>query len=124
MQKTPLMTLRYRFENDKLLEFSDDALSTFNEHRQVEAQNESGGILVGRIFPDSRIRIEIATSASGCDDASRFGFKSSRVASQAVVDALWEASNATMHYLGEWHTHPKFAPTPSSRDRRMIRNMF
>lgn len=32
----------------------------------------------------------------------------------------YEASGRTLVYLGDWHTHPGGAPTPSRRDRKTL----
>lgn len=118
------MTLKFTFRRNLYLEFSDDALETFKDHRQGENQSESGGILIGRIFKDSHVLIELATTPTGYDKASRYGFESSQRASQKIVNTIWHRSKGESIYLGEWHSHPELVPKPSSRDKQMIRNMF
>ncbi len=118
------MKIQYNFRANLYLEISSDVVETFDNHRQNQDQPESGGILLGRIFNGSRVIIEIATTPTGHDQATRYGFVSSRIASQAVVNSIWQRTNGAGLYLGEWHTHPELMPRPSYRDRQMIRNMF
>ncbi|MBP2546256.1 integrative and conjugative element protein (TIGR02256 family) [Acinetobacter guillouiae] len=35
---------------------------------------------------------------------------------QETVDTAFQNSDGTYQYLGEWHTHPEDAPTPSMTD--------
>ncbi|WP_300454674.1 Mov34/MPN/PAD-1 family protein [Accumulibacter sp.] len=36
---------------------------------------------------------------------------------EAIALARWTASQGTIRYLGEWHTHPEDYPQPSDLDR-------
>jgi integrative and conjugative element protein (TIGR02256 family) len=116
--------LEYKFRKNSILTLSDDVLETFDEYRQNDGQLESGGILLGRIFNNLNVIIDIATIPTGYDKASRYSFESSQLASQTIVNSIWNRTDGKCIYLGEWHTHPELFPAPSSRDRAMIKNMF
>ena len=99
-------------------------LQTFLSYRQHLGQNESGGILLGRVSLQGSVTVEIATIPTVLDKAGPAFFVRSREAAQCVVDRAWSISSGEQVYLGEWHTHSECSPKPSTRDKDMIRNMF
>lgn len=85
-----------------------------NEHEKPEA----GGILLGRSILDTNdIVIDQITTPMLGDFQSRFHFARSQRRHQCVIDQAWRTSNGTCTYLGEWHSHPEFVPSPSFVDR-------
>jgi integrative and conjugative element protein (TIGR02256 family) len=118
------MKTRYDMESGLYVEFSAAVVETFLTHRQERSQNEAGGILLGRVYAESHVVLEVATMPNALDYAGPYYFNRSRQAAQEVVNRVWRDSNGERNYLGEWHSHPIARPTPSSRDRQMIRNMF
>lgn len=77
---------------------------------------EAGGILVGyRRGP--HIEIVEASCPMALDVRRRHSFVRRDNGHQAFSDSRWESSGGTMHYLGEWHTHPEAKPLPSYLDR-------
>jgi integrative and conjugative element protein (TIGR02256 family) len=63
------------------------------------------------------------------DRRMRLAFHRSPKPHQEVIDSRWAVSQGTCQYLGEWHTHPEFSPTPSSTDlsdwrRRLSADQF
>ena len=117
------ITNRYALSNGEFLEFSDRAIETLLTFRQRANANEAGGILLGRVYIGSHVLIEQATTPNLHDKAGRYFFDRSRRAAQVIVNKAWRASRGEQNYLGEWHSHPISNPTPSQRDREMIRNM-
>lgn len=95
--------------------------------RQLEPDStEAGGVLLGRHIVGCRdIVIDEVTVPVREDRRLRLAFHRSQTGHQKVIDARWLHSGGTCHYLGEWHTHPEAAPTPSSVDladwRRRLR---
>ena len=114
----------YKLEPEGELIFSAEVIQTFGHYRQPIGANEAGGILLGRLFRHSRIVIEVATPPGPLDKAGPTFFHRSQRSAQQHVDKAWRDSRGEQVYLGEWHTHPSRVPTPSWRDRNMIRNMF
>lgn len=106
------------------LEFSEAVVETFQRYRQRHAQNEAGGILMGSVYPGSHAIIEVATTPGPLDYAGPYFFNRSRRAAQELVNRAWRESGGAQNYLGEWHSHPVPWPSPSGRDRQMIRNMI
>jgi integrative and conjugative element protein (TIGR02256 family) len=115
---------KYQMGRNVILEFSRRAALTLYSHQQINDRKEAGGILIGRVWPDSRVLIEVATVPNGFDEAGRYSFNRSREAAQQIINRAWEESMGEQIYLGEWHSHPEEDPWPSSRDRQMIRTMF
>lgn len=96
-------------------------------YRQIAPhQSEAGGVLLGRyLLASSDIVVDEITEPMAGDVRSRFQFRRGRDNHQRHVDDAWHTSRGTCVYLGEWHTHPEPAPTPSSTDlhdwRRRLR---
>lgn len=118
------MISRYELSEGRTLEFSREVLDTFLRFHQRPGSNEAGGILLGRVYPDGSVIIDMATTPNSRDKAGPYFFDRSRRSAQKVVDRVWEESSGERNYLGEWHSHPVPHPSPSGRDRQMIRNMF
>src|SRR5574341_2109891 len=89
----------------------------------MPGRQESGGILLGRIF-ENRIIIETITTPDNRDKAGVSFFVRSRGKAQDVVNKTWNDSKGEKIYLGEWHTHSASCPQPSSTDKDLIRNML
>ena len=86
-------------------------------------QNESGGIILGKIVSDqiNILRLSIPTSL---DKSSRYNFERSKTGAQIIIDYEFKNSHGQTIYLGEWHTHPEEYPTPSKQDIRMIKEQY
>ena len=112
--------MRFRRVVNGTFEISPAALDALLSHRQVGSrQNESGGVLLGRLIKGSSdIVVDAVTKPTRVDKQSRFRFFRSAEPAQAAVNAAWAASGGTKIYLGEWHTHPEDVPRPSGVDLR------
>lgn len=97
---------------------SCEIVNELNRHRQ-ESRNslESGGILLGRHIVDSNDFVvdQISTPMHG-DKQTRFSFFRNSEEHQKIIDRVWNESDGTTNYLGEWHTHPELFPFPSVTD--------
>lgn len=91
-------------------------LQTMDRYRQdLNDKAEAGGILLGyRKGPHLHI-VEI-TVPQLTDRRRRFRFDRSAQHHQQIALEQWNASEKTMDYLGEWHTHPEINPSPSGID--------
>jgi integrative and conjugative element protein (TIGR02256 family) len=115
---------RFQISDTATLRFSAQAFSIFEKYRQIKRRNEAGGILLGRLLAGNEVVVEQATKPGPLDRSGLYFFDRSREAAQKIVNREWEKSHGEVIYLGEWHTHPEDYPSPSCRDRTMIRNMF
>lgn len=118
------MNPRYDMGKGLYLEFSEAVVETFQKYMQRDDENEAGGILMGRVYPGSHVIVEVATTPGPLDYAGPYFFNRSRHAAQEIIIRAWRESKGAQNYLGEWHSHPVNHPSPSSRDRQMIRNMI
>ncbi|MGD9730340.1 MAG: Mov34/MPN/PAD-1 family protein [Gammaproteobacteria bacterium] len=63
------------------------------------------------------MHIEQATVPTVWDKRFRYLFERMPFVHEAIAFARWRASQGTVRYLGEWHTHPEEHPHPSGLDR-------
>lgn len=100
-----------------LLNFAEAALETFLQHIQIKnSDGEAGGLLLGTVH-GSNMLITEATVPTAWDKRFRFFFERFPFGHDAIALARWTASQRTVRYLGEWHTHPEDHPHPSGLDR-------
>lgn len=100
-----------------LLHFSKSTLETFCQHVQAsDSDCEAGGLLLGSVH-GSHLLIEQATVPTAWDKRFRYLFERMPFGHEAIARARWTASQGTIRYLGEWHTHPEDNPNPSGLDR-------
>lgn len=101
---------------DSNILFESEPLESMDQYRQdAKEKSEAGGILLG-FRRNSHLHITIATRPQSSDRRQRFSFKRSPLHHQQVALSQWRASQMTVDYLGEWHTHPESSPSPSSLD--------
>ncbi|WP_165976375.1 Mov34/MPN/PAD-1 family protein [Bacillus salipaludis] len=80
------------------------------------SDNESGGMLIGAISDDQKIvMINDLTLPIKEDIQSRFQYIRSEKHNNLLKEK-WLASNKTLMYFGEWHTHPQDDPIYSTQD--------
>jgi integrative and conjugative element protein (TIGR02256 family) len=82
-----------------------------------EAEIEAGGILLGS-YRGPHVEVFQCTAPMRKDTRTRFGFVRRDPGHQRAADAAWRASGRTVHFVGEWHTHPEDHPRPSNIDRK------
>jgi integrative and conjugative element protein (TIGR02256 family) len=115
--------VKYVIDEIKMLEFDPRVISTFDKYKQLPGRQESGGILLGRVY-ENKIFVEAVTAPSYWDRAGLTFFTRNRSKAQDLVNNAWHDSEGELIYLGEWHTHSEPHPQPSTTDRTMIRKML
>ncbi|MFE7062022.1 Mov34/MPN/PAD-1 family protein [Sutcliffiella sp. NPDC057660] len=110
----------FSFGPTSKLKINDDVLEKFRTYRQLESRDtEAGGVLMGRFIEGSDdIILDLITEPTEKDRRERCFFKKHLETHQELVDKIWEESEGTCNYVGEWHTHPEKHPSPSFHDRR------
>jgi integrative and conjugative element protein (TIGR02256 family) len=99
-----------------IVEFDPSVINTFRKYQQNNGEAESGGILVGEIYPHSNKVIIKEAIVSLKAKRSFFGVNIDKIEMQKELDKCRENSNFTHYYLGDWHTHPEPYPSPSLID--------
>lgn len=91
---------------------------------QHDFSHESGGILIGILRSQLRhFVITDFTTPYQADICNRFAFIRYARGHQEEMDTLWEESERTKTYMGEWHTHAQDNPSPSCIDVRNWRRI-
>lgn len=80
---------------------------------------EVGGWLLGFWTGDKRAVFVTHATPPG-RRGTPFGVKISGSGHRERFDQAWEQSGGHVTFLGDWHTHPGCAATPSRRDRHAI----
>ncbi|WP_336391106.1 Mov34/MPN/PAD-1 family protein [Gallaecimonas xiamenensis] len=92
-------------------------MNTFRQYVQDRDNAcEAGGILLGTVH-GTHMLIEQATAPTARDRRFRTFFERLPFGHKEVADSRWAATQGTVRYLGEWHTHPEDHPRPSGLDR-------
>ncbi len=97
------------------LQLPDSALRQMLQHCRDAAAMETGGILIGHYSDDRRLAV-VEQVTGPPEDSRRFlaTFLRGVKGLQTLLDRLWRSHRR--YYLGEWHYHPRSAPTPSPAD--------
>ena len=113
--RSPMMW-RSPWEASSRILIEADALTLLDQFRQCGINTpEAGGILLG-YRRDPHLHVVAATTPQPGDHRSRFHFHRADPKHQRVATNRWHASDMTVDYLGEWHTHPEEYPSPSVLD--------
>ena len=100
-----------------LVNFDDKILEMFRKHIQNLASDaEAGGLLLGEVR-GKHLNLVEATFPTASDIRSRYSFERLPQGHAEVAQKMWTASQGTVRYLGEWHSHPQDIPIPSGLDR-------
>ena len=81
---------------------------------------EVGGWLLG-YWKASEMVVTHATPPAG--RGTPFGVTISGRGHRARFDEAWDATEGTVTFLGDWHTHPRSPAIPSRRDRRAAKTL-
>jgi len=113
-------TRTFQSAESRVFEISRIPWATIHNFQQHERHTlEAGGVLLGRHLLDkSAIIVDQVTTPLPGDRRTRTSFYRSQKRHQKIIDQVWQASNGTCTYLGEWHTHPEPVPMPSMVDWR------
>jgi len=103
--------------NNRKIKFTDELLSDINRFKQSYLEDdEQGGMLIGSVILNTNdVVVDKVTYPMEGDFFNRVRFIRS-LRHNRVLHNIWEKSNFTSMYVGEWHTHPQISPVPSSQD--------
>ena len=112
---------RFKSAGGALVTFSASAIRDMVAAAAAAKGNETGGVLIGRYSSDlSSAWVEKATAAPPDSEASPTWFIRGRLGLDRLLRRSWSAGS---HYLGEWHSHPAYHPSPSSDDLYAIQKI-
>tara|TARA_R110001583_G_scaffold178502_3_gene334466 strand:+ start:1434 stop:1886 length:453 start_codon:yes stop_codon:yes gene_type:complete len=97
------------------IKFSEKVLISFLSQIEKFGMIETGGILLGFIKNDT-IYIEVASKPGENAIHEEYYFKADSDYVNMIIDMEYANSDGKIKYLGEWHTHPEYIPTPSELD--------
>lgn len=115
----------WRFpERDCLARVPGEVLDAMRRMAEEAAPRETGGTLVGRYSDEGREALVIeALEAKAGARRGRTKFYRPPDDVDDQLDRVYRASGGKTHYLGEWHTHPGAAPTPSQTDLDTLQDL-
>lgn len=122
MVRIPTARVAAKSEYAERVWLSRDGLNMMTAEASAKAPNETGGVLLGFWYRNDPVVTHVigpGPKATHLRDAFRpdYGYHESEVA------RLYEISQRTLHYLGDWHTHPGAAAYLSERDKCAIRRI-
>lgn len=89
-----------------------------NIQSEYDFKSEMGGVLAGLLDAEQNVfRITDMSFPYESDKRDRCHFSRNSSGHQEWMDKIWQESNQTKSYLGEWHTHDEDIPVPSRIDR-------
>jgi integrative and conjugative element protein (TIGR02256 family) len=119
-----LQPTELRFEGVGRVILTHEALLKLRHYRQRFWQNERGGVLAGSLSLDGSWIVSHVMPPSMKSQAGRYWFKRDPASASQYLDDLFEDSNGTIFYLGEWHTHPAKSTEPSEQDTAVIADLI
>jgi integrative and conjugative element protein (TIGR02256 family) len=123
MSSVPEFLIRNSLLNEGRILIEHTVWEKILPFRQKDAcAPEAGGILLG-YRRDHHLHVIDATLPQPEDHGSRFRFLRAKGPHQRMALSRWETSAKTIDYLGEWHTHPELAPSPSRHDTQEWRRI-
>jgi len=108
-------------DGTRRLKVPHSILDELSAYERRPARNEGGGILLGLVFEDYDEILELV-APNKTDKTKLFSFTRRKNPAQRKINYAWNTSGGYVVYLGEWHTHPRNSPIPSTQDRKMIEN--
>lgn len=103
-------------------EIKEEVIEALNGYAQHDGE-ELCGVLTGIKVDQTTYRI-CKVSPPCVKSHSRCGCERDAEKANHFITEDYEASEQTRTYIGEWHTHPENAPSPSSVDFHSIENNF
>ena len=108
--------IRMKEKNFKI-EFDDKCIQQLEKYQQKNGEFESGGILVGEIYPDENKVIVKEVIVSKKAKRSFMGIDIDKKEMQEELEKIRKKTNYRYYYIGDWHTHTEKKPKPSLIDK-------
>ena len=104
-------------DGKQCVQLSDNGKTTIEQDITRFHPLETGGILIG--YYENNFRKAVVETALPAPEDSKHGKYSFERGTMGIEDHLRLAkeANPSLHYLGEWHSHPNSNPFPSFTDK-------
>jgi len=99
------------------IEFDKNSIKKLKKYQQKNGEYESGGILVGEIYPIENKVIVKDIIVSKKAKRSFMGINIDKKEMQEELEKIRKNTNYRYYYIGDWHTHPEKNPKPSWIDK-------
>lgn len=107
---------------NRSIEVTNEALSVLSQFKPNLFSFEQGGVLLGEIF-ENKVVITKVVTPSELDRKGSFFFIRSKKYAQNIINEHWVKSKGKINYIGEWHTHNEFNPSPSRQDDKTMKKI-
>jgi hypothetical protein len=107
---------------DWTVQFDGQFIGRLHEARQSKLPNETGGVLIGSIDMERRFVYLVDTIPSPPDSQEwpTLYIRGAR-GLKPQVEQIVAATDGALHYVGEWHSHPKgYTTAPSTDDMQVF----
>ena len=101
---------------------SGHGLSFMNDDADLHTPNETGGVLLGYWDGSDPVVTHVVGPGPAAQHQSD-AYMPDYAYHEREIARLYAMSRPTLHYLGDWHTHPKVAAYLSCRDMRALRRI-
>lgn len=108
-------------ESGEIILLEDSVLEHFHRNQQKTVKRLEAGGQIFACFEGNVIRIKKVTGPRASDRRTRTSFIPNRYAERREIKKLFKSS---LHYVGDWHTHPEPIPTPSHTDVKNFQEVF
>jgi integrative and conjugative element protein (TIGR02256 family) len=113
--------LEFALDRRQTLVIAPNVIQHLLSERQLAQDSpESGGQLFADIRPQT-IVVRQATGPYTEDQRRPFWFFPNRTQQRRDIKRLFKQS---LHYIGDWHTHPENKPSPSNSDLQAMADCF
>ena len=108
-------------ESGAVILLEDAVLEHFCRNQQKTTKCLEAGGQIFACFEGNTVRVKKVTGPRVTDRRTRTSFIPNRYAERREIKKLFKSS---LHYIGDWHTHPELIPTPSYTDVKNFQEMF
>lgn len=108
-------------KSGQVVVLEDAVLRRFYRNQQKTTKHLEAGGQIFACFEGNTIQVKRATGPRCSDRRERTGFMPNRRAERQEIKRLFKSS---LHYIGDWHTHPEPVPIPSHTDVKNFQEMF
>ena len=93
-----------------------------SSYKQVKFWRKEAGGQLFATFEENVIKVIEATYTKKADKRGRFFFWPNRKDEQVEIHRKY--TEAGIHFVGDWHTHPEHIPRPSDSDIKSVAEML